>query len=247
MLIDSHAHLTMPEYSDLDAVLARASAADVKIIINVSFDIESSQKSVDLAARFENIYAAVGLHPSGADKISDQDFVKLKDLAKNKKVAAIGETGLDYYYAKEKKDIQKTLFLRHIALAKELSLPIIVHDRDAHDDIFIEDVPGVFHCFSGDVDFAKKVLDHGYFISFVGNITFKNAQVLRDVVKFVPLERIMLETDCPYMSPDPLRGTRNEPGNIPIIAKAVAAIKSISVEEVSRVTTNNAKELFRIA
>lgn len=250
-LIDTHAHLTMPDFNDLEDVLARAKDVSVNTIINVSFDMDSSIGSADLAKKFKNIFAAVGIHPHHAEDVNDDAINRLKTLANDKKVVAIGETGLDYYENNVPKDIQKKIFVRHINLAKELNLPLIIHVRDAYDDALEilkkeNDPPikGVFHCFGECMEYAKKILDLNYYISFTGIITFKNAHNVRETAKYVPLDFIMLETDCPYLAPQIFRGKRNEPSYLKYTAEKIADIKSVSFEKACEETTKNAKRLF---
>lgn len=251
MLIDTHAHLTMSEFSDLTEVLERASAAGVSTIINASFDEESSQKSAELARNHENIYASAGIHPHHADRLDDDVMSTIALICDDKKVVAVGETGLDYFENPVPKEVQKAAFARHIGMAAEKGLPLILHGRDADADmleVLSQEgrgrVKGVFHCFSGDPDYAKKVLDAGFMISFTGVITFKNAHIARETVKYVPMDRMMIETDCPYLAPQAVRGKRNEPANIVQIADKISELKNISFEETARITSSNAADFF---
>lgn len=253
MFIDTHAHLTMPEYSDLNEVLDRAKRSKVEAIINASFDIGSSNESVALAEKNEFIYAAIGIHPNDAQLLSDEALKTLKHLASNKKVVAIGETGLDHFHSCNKPEIQIAAFRKSLKLAQELNLPAIIHCRDAQDDvikIIREENEGilraVFHCFAGDEKLVNFARDMEFMISFTGNITFKKAGKLREMVKIVPIELLMLETDCPYLAPEPYRGKRNEPAFVEHIAKKVAEIKSLTIEDVAIATTKNAREFFNI-
>jgi TatD DNase family protein len=251
MLIDTHAHLTMPEYSDLAEVVERAKEKGVEIIINASFDLESSQAAVRFAKEFPGLYAAVGIHPHDAHTVTPEMVNELKKLSQNPKVVAIGETGLDYHYTLEHKDKQKEVFREHLRLAQELSLPVIVHDREAHEDVMTiireenrGDLKGVLHCFSGDLKLAQWAIDMGLYISFTGNVTFKKAQKMSEKVAAIPLEKLLLETDCPYLSPEPHRGERNEPAYLIHTAQKIAEIKNISLAEIEEITTQNAKKLF---
>jgi len=254
MYIETHAHLTMPEFSDLPLVVERAKAAKIDIIINASFDLESSRQAVELTKRFPRyMYAAVGIHPHDAQTMTDESFVEIKQLASNKDVVAIGETGLDYYRNLQPKEIQQAAFRKFLVLAQELDLPAIIHARDAQEDtirIIHEEnkgnLRGVFHCFSGDDKLIQFATEQALYISFAGMVTFKKADNVRENVKKVPLSRLLLETDCPYLSPEPFRGKRNEPAYIPYIAKRIAETKGVSLNEIARVTTNNAKELFKV-
>ncbi|MBI5701586.1 TatD family hydrolase [Candidatus Saganbacteria bacterium] len=253
MFIDTHAHLTMPEYSDLSEVIDRAKAAKVEAIINASFDIDSSNASMTLANNYDLIYAAVGIHPNDAQLVNDEAIKHISSLASNKKVVAIGETGLDYYHTIVEKEVQQKAFRIFLNLAQKLDLPVIVHCRQADNDvirIMREENKGklqaVFHCFAGDPNLRVFAEEMGFMVSFTGNITFKKAGLLREQAKIVPMNKLMIETDSPYLAPDPLRGSRNEPANVAIIAKKIAAIKGLSVEDVAIETTKNAREFFRI-
>ncbi len=252
MLIDTHAHLTMSEFNDLPQVMDRAREAGVSTIINAGFDLESSIKAVDLTKQYEMMFSAVGIHPHHADSVNDSSINRLEELSKNKKVVAIGETGLDYYENPMPKELQKKAFEGHINLAKKLNLPMIFHGRQSGDDILDilkanKEVKGVFHCFSEDVEYARKALDMGFFISFTGIITFKNADKMREVVSYVPISSIMVETDCPYLTPQLYRGKRNEPSYVKIVAEKVAEIKQITFEQVCEITSRNANNLFGVA
>lgn len=253
MFVDTHAHLNMPEFSDLSEVLARAKDAKVETIINVSFDLASSHVSAKLASDFDNVYAAVGIHPHDSELVTDFAMADIRKLLANKKVVAIGETGLDYYRCLVSKDVQQAAFRKFIQLSQEVNLPLIVHCREADEDvikIMREENNGnlraVFHCFAGDEHLMKYALDMGFMLSFTGNITFKKAEVLRERVRQIPIENIMIETDCPYLSPDPLRGQRNEPANVPLVAEAISKIKFIPLENVAIETTKNARKFFGI-
>ncbi len=252
MYIDTHAHLNMPEYSDIAEVLSRAAAAGVLTIIDVGFDLVSSRTSVRLSDSYDQIFSAVGIHPHDASDFKDSDLDELRKLVLNPKVVAIGECGLDYYRNLSPGDAQIEMFRREIGLARELKLPMIVHSRDAHDDvlrILHEEagggLTGVMHCFSGDERIARLTLDLGFYVSFAGPLTFKNARDLRDIAKFVPLDKILIETDCPYLSPDPYRGERNEPAYVIKTAEKLAEIRGISLDELSLRIEQNVKELFK--
>ena len=251
MLIDTHAHLNMPEYMDLTEVLERAAASGVLAIINVGFDLPSSKAAVKLSDSYEQLFSAVGIHPHDAGKVKDADFEELKKLAENPKVVAIGESGLDLYRNLSPKESQVELFVRHIALAQRLDLPLIVHSRDAHEEtlrILHENnkgfLKGVMHCFSGDKRIAQLSLDLGFYISFAGPLTFKNAHEAREVAKFVPIDKMLIETDCPYLAPDPFRGQRNEPSYMVKTAAKLAEVRGFSLEDLSERLTQNAKSLF---
>ncbi|MCX5749521.1 MAG: TatD family hydrolase [Candidatus Saganbacteria bacterium] len=254
MYIDTHAHLTMDEFTDLPEVLKRAKDNGVTKIINASFDLESSKKSVSLAKEHDMIFASVGIHPHHADFVDDASINGLRELAANNKVVAIGETGLDYFENPVPKEVQKKAFARHIELAKELGLPLIFHGRDADGDMIeiIKEhgqgrIKGVFHCFSSDREFAAKVLEMGLMVSFTAVITFKNAHNVRTVAGYVPLESIMLETDCPYLAPQAMRGKRNEPSYVRSVAEKLAEIKNIPVEIIAERTSRNAEAFFKLS
>jgi len=239
----------MPQFSDLPEVLKRARDCGVRTIINASFDMDSSIGSIDMAERYGNIFASVGIHPHHADTVDEKVIEELGSLCDNKKVVAIGETGLDYFENPVPKDVQKKAFSMHIDLAIKKALPLILHGRDADDDML--DIlkrekaeRGVFHCFSGDADYARRVIGAGFMISFTGIITFKNADKAREALKAAPLDRIMIETDCPYLAPQIYRGKRNEPSYIRFVAEKIAEIKGISIEEVENVTSRNAALFF---
>lgn len=250
-IFDSHAHYTDKAFNeDRENMLGSLKESGVCGIINCGADIESSVSSVDLANKYDYIYAACGVHPEEADKTPENYIDILRDLAKNEKCVAIGEIGLDYYWRQDTKDLQKELFEKQILLSKELDLPIIVHDREAHGDtmeILKKYRPkGVLHCFSGSPETAAEVLKLGMYIGLGGALTFKNARKAVEVAQMLPLDRLLLETDCPYMAPVPMRGKRNNSGYIPFIAEKVAEIKGIDPQSVLDVTTENTKRLFNI-
>ena len=250
-IFDSHAHYTDKAFNeDREIMLGSLKESGVCGIINCGADIESSVSSVDLASKYDYIYAACGIHPEEADKTPENYIDILRDLAKNEKCIAIGEIGLDYYWRQDTKDLQKELFEKQILLSKELDLPIIVHDREAHGDtmeILKKHRPkGVLHCFSGSPETAAEVLKLGMYIGFGGALTFKNARKAVEVAQMLPLDRLLLETDCPYMAPVPMRGKRNNSGYIPFIAEKVAEIKGIDPQSVLDVTMENTKRLFNI-
>ena len=254
MLFDSHAHLDDEKFSqDRYEVINKARESGVSYILNASSDLVSAKNSISLAEDFEFIYAAVGIHPHCAGEMEDSTLDTVRDLAGHKKVVAIGEIGLDYYYDTAPRDIQKYWFARQLDLARELELPVIVHDRDAHEDILdiiksqdLRGVGGVFHCFSGSVEMAKEVLDNNFYISVSGVVTFKNAKKIIDVVKYTPLDRLLIETDCPYLTPEPFRGKRNDSGYVRLVAEKIASIKGLSFESVASITLNNARQLLSI-
>lgn len=252
MLIDTHCHLDFPEFDgDRDEVISRARNEGISYIVNIGSSLQGSRKALALSQQHNFIYATVGLHPHEADKFSDEVKAGIEELAREDRVVAIGETGLDYYKNYSRSENQKALFRYLIKLAKDLGLPLVIHNRQAQDDTLkildeVMPVRAVVHCFSGDEDFLKECLHLGFFISFTCNITYKKAKDLRTLVKLTPLDSLMLETDAPFLPPEGLRGKRNEPAYIRLLVEEIARIKEIALEEVARVTTANAKEFFRL-
>ncbi|MBM4298076.1 MAG: TatD family deoxyribonuclease [Deltaproteobacteria bacterium] len=254
MLIDSHAHIQGKEYAgEAAAVIERARAAGVETIIAVggAGDMSSNDAAVQLAARFDNVYATVGMHPHDAKDVGADQLATLRDLASQPKVVAIGETGLDYYYRHSPQDIQRRVFAQFIHMARATALPIVVHERDAARDAAEMlrregggNLRGVIHCFTGDYEAARAYLDLGFFLSFTGIITFKNAEPLREVVRKVPLDRIFVETDSPYLTPVPYRGRRNEPAYVRYVAQTIANVKSMKLDAVAQATSDNVRRLF---
>lgn len=251
ILIDSHAHLDDEAFSeDIDEVLNNIRDAGI-LVINAGSDLDTSQTSVILANKNDFIYACVGVHPHEVQKTPKKYLEILEQLTSMPKVVAIGEIGLDYYYDLSDREIQKKAFAEQLNLAKRLDLPVVVHDREAHQDTF--DIlkssgikRGLLHCYSGSLEMAKEFMKLGFYFSFGGTITFKNAKKPKEVAKELPLDRILLETDCPYLSPVPYRGKRNDPTKVKIIAEALANLKGISPQEVEKVTYKNTVELFRL-
>ncbi len=254
-LIDTHCHLTFePLAVDVDAVIQRSLAAGVSSWITVGTDIADSQKAVELANKFDNMYAAVGIHPHDARTVTADTVGQLRDLAQNPKVVAIGETGLDYHYNHSPHEDQKRVFADHLRLAADLNLPVIIHCRESFNEtVEILDQFGsnvkkvVFHCFSGSPEQAKILLDKGFFLSFTGVVTFKNARTKQEAAKIVPLDRLMLETDCPYMSPEPVRKQKtNEPALLIHIAKFIADLKQIPLPDFALAVTKTSKSFFNL-
>lgn len=252
IFIDTHAHLNFKAFeNDFRQVVENAFSNNVKAIINVGSKLENSKKAIEIASLYKSVYAATGFHPIYAkdQKFDEEAFEK---LAKEKKVVAIGETGLDYYYDKSSRDLQKEIFEKLLRLARSVSKPVIIHSRDAGEDvlsILMAQRPeplGVIHCFQGDWQYAKMILDMGLYISFTGLITFSKNYETFEVIKNTPLDRLLIETDCPYMSPEPHRGKRNEPAFVIEVAKKIVEIKKISLEKVAEETSKNAIELFGI-
>ena len=252
MLIDTHCHLDFPEFDeDRDEVIRRAKSAGIGYIINIGSSLSGSKKALELSRQYDFIYATIGLHPHEADKFNDEARASIEGLVREDKVVAIGETGLDYYKNYSKTENQKALFRYLVQLAKDSGLPLVIHNRQAQDDtlkILNEVMPmkAVVHCFSGDENFLKKCLDSGFFISFTCNITYKKAKDLRALVKLTPLNRLMLETDAPFLPPEGLRGKRNEPAYVKFLAEEIARIKEVGFEEVDRITTDNARRFFNL-
>ena len=253
MLIDSHAHLEMKEFdSDRPDVMERARLAGVDGIVTVGTNLRLSRRALSIARQYENVYASVGIHPHDVAKADKKMFDELKLLAEDPKVVAYGEIGLDYFRNISPREKQTEMFGCQLALALELKLPVIIHDRDAHEEtlrmVKASGVrQGVFHCFSGDYIMAKQCIDLGFYVSVPGVVTFDKSTVLHEVVRHVPLDNILLETDCPYLAPVPFRGKRNEPSFIIHTAKKVAAIKGVDWEEVALTAARNTRNLFGIA
>jgi TatD DNase family protein len=252
-LIDTHCHLTFDDLAgDIDGVIERSRAAGVTGWITVGTDPQENRKAVALADKFENMYAAVGIHPHDAKDMTAETLTELKELAQNEKVVAIGETGLDFHYNFSNKTDQKRAFAAQLQIARESNLPIIVHCREAFDetmDILKQHGAGVkrivFHCFSGSAEQAGIVLDHGFYISFTGVVTFKNAEDIRQAAGIVPTDRLMLETDCPYMSPEPMRKQRiNEPALMIHTAKFLAELKQMPLSDFAKAVTSTSKTFF---
>ncbi len=256
MLIDTHTHLDDARYNDdRDAVIIRAREAGVEAFVTIGCDLTTSRAAVALADRFPFVYASIGVHPHEVKQIRDGWYDEFRRLAKNKNVLAYGEIGLDYHYNHSSPKEQRDRFREQIQVARELSLPVIIHTRDAQEDTVTilkeeraSEIGGVFHCFSGDSRLAKEALDLGFYLSFSGILTFQNAVPLREIAKNTPLDRVLVETDCPYLTPVPYRGKRNEPAYVSQVAKQLAALHpELSLEEVQRTTAVNAKRLFKIA
>lgn len=252
MLVDTHCHLDFPEFDqDRDRVIQRSRDGGIDYIINIGSSLSGSQKSYELAQKYDFIYATCGIHPHEADKTDEKTLGSLRLIAKKDKIVAIGETGLDYYKNYSKPENQRQLFISLVKLAKEINLPLVIHSRAASEDILkvLKSLPplkAVIHCFSGDADFLKDCLDLGFFISFTCNLTYKKAENLRNLAKVTPLERLMLETDAPFLSPEGLRGKRNEPLYVKNLAQEISRIKEVSIEEIARITTENAKNFFKL-
>ncbi len=254
MLIDSHAHLEMPDFKkDLEAVIQRAKESGVEYIFTVGTEKKDWKRALEIANSHPTIYAILGVHPHNAKEIDDQTYPLLRELCRDKKVRALGEMGLDFFRNLSPREFQLRRFREQIGLAKELGLPIVVHDREAHQETLeilrsenAEECGGIIHCFSGDYEMAKVCMDMGFYISIPGSMTFKNAGRFREIVKRIPLESLLVETDAPFLTPEPFRGKRNEPGYVRYTAEKLAEIKKVSFEKVAEVTTKNALRVYRL-
>ncbi|GIN64496.1 hydrolase TatD [Robertmurraya siralis] len=254
MLFDTHAHLNAEQFDeDLEEVITRAQENGVENMVIVGFDRPTITRAMELVEKYDFMYASVGWHPVDAIDMNDEDLAWIEELSSHPKVVAIGEMGLDYYWDKSPREIQKEVFRKQIQLAKKVNLPIVIHNREATADIVeilkeegASEVGGIMHCFSGSVEVAQECLNMNFYISLGGPVTFKNARKPKEVAEAVPLEKLLIETDCPYLAPHPYRGKRNEPGYVKLVAEQIAELKGISYEEVARITTANAKKLFAI-
>ena len=254
-LIDTHAHLNDGKFAeDLAETLERAKAAGVSRILNLGDTMDSSQRVVQLAGEYEELFAGVGIHPEEAYEMTSDDDDRIAAWTKEPGVVAIGEIGLDYYWEKDpdKRRLQQRIFIRQLDLARQLGLPVCVHDREAHGDTLAilrkegKGLSGVLHCFSGSLELAQEALKLGWFIGVDGPLTFKNAAKLPEIVKKLPLERILIETDSPYMAPVPMRGKRNEPAYVKYVAEKLAQLRGESFEKIASVTTKNAEKLYKM-
>ena len=253
MIFDTHAHMDDRAFDqDRDSLLSRLPEEGIALLMNPGCSLASSQAAVSLSNQYSYIYAAVGSHPDAADEVNDGVLEQYRALCRdNPKVKAIGEIGLDYHYEDIPRDIQKRSFRAQMGLARELGLPVIVHEREAHEDgmKIVEEFPsvtGVFHCYSGSLEMAKWLIERGWYIGFGGVLTFKNARKALEVAGNISLERIVLETDCPYMAPEPFRGRRNDPGKMYRVAEKLAQLRGMTMEEVQAITLENGKALYRI-
>ncbi|TLS35100.1 TatD family hydrolase [Pseudalkalibacillus caeni] len=254
MLFDTHTHINAIQFDeDREEVIHKAREAGVETMIVVGFDRETIERAMQLVEEYDFIYAAVGWHPVDAIDMKDEDLDWIEELASHPKVVAIGEMGLDYHWDKSPHDIQKEVFRKQIRLAKKVKLPIIIHNRDATRDVVdilkqeeAEDVGGIMHCFSGDVEIARECIDMNFYISLGGPVTFKNAKEPKVVAEAVPIERLLVETDCPFLAPHPYRGKRNEPAYVKLVAEKIAELKGVSYEELAQKTSDNAFRLFSI-
>ena len=252
MYFDTHAHYDDSAFdADLGALLPELYASGVGLIIDPGCDVKSSRAAIELAARYEHMYAAVGIHPEELGDFTEENLDEIARLAGDGKCVAIGEIGLDYYWDDTHKTEQKELFRRQIELALELSKPVIVHDREAHGDSLelvgrYPELRGVFHCFSGSAEMAKELLRRGWYLGFDGPVTYKNARKALEVLELCPMDRMLLETDSPYLSPVPMRGKRNDSRNLKYIAEKIAEVKGCTAEDVARAAYENGRRLFGI-
>jgi TatD DNase family protein len=250
MFIDTHTHVHGPEFdTDREAALTRARSAGVEVCIAVGTDVEDSRRALELAGKHADVYAAVGVHPHEAAKVTAAELDGLARAAESGRVVAWGETGLDYYYEHSPKDVQRARFADQIGIAARLGLPLVIHTRDAWDDTFqiLDSRPnqgGVFHCFTGSIEHAEAAVVRGFFISFSGIVTFAKSQALQAVAAHVPLDRLLIETDCPFLAPVPNRGTRNEPAFVALVAQKIAELRGMPVEDVARYSRDNARRCF---
>lgn len=254
MLIDTHAHLQDDDLKkDLTKVLERAAAAGLEKIICVGYDLQSSQEALNIARKYRQVYAVVGIHPHDAESLDDSALEKLHTLAKDPRVLAIGEIGLDFYRDLSPRDIQRKAFRQQIKLAQELGKPIVIHDRDAHQEVL--DIikaekagrnQGIMHCYSGELPMAMDLIKAGFYLSFAGPLTFKNARKSQEVAAKIPMDKILIETDCPYLAPEPWRGKRNEPAHVQYVAAKLAELRNKGPEEIAYLTNLNAKKVYRI-
>jgi TatD DNase family protein len=253
MLIDSHAHLDMHDFdADRDKVIRRAAEGGVARIVTIGIDLNSSEKAIEIANKYDFIYAAVGYHPHNADEADPKDLDRLRALATEPKVVAWGEIGLDFFHRHSTPDKQKEAFELQLDIAADLDLPVIIHDRDAHNELLRilksrkRQFQGVIHCFSGDHELAMALVELGFFISLPGTVTYKNAAHAQDVASRIPLDRLMVETDCPYLTPVPLRGKRNEPLYVRHTVEKIARLRHLDLKEVAQATSANTTRLFHL-
>ncbi|MBQ8757200.1 MAG: TatD family hydrolase [Oscillospiraceae bacterium] len=252
MLFDTHAHLNDEAFhADREELIASLPQKKITPVMNPGCNLEDSKKGIALAEKYDFVYCAVGSHPDSADEVNESVIEEYRDLCRHPKVKAIGEIGLDYHYEDIPRELQKKAFIMQMELAKETGLPVIVHERDAHEDglAIVKSFPtvqGVFHCFSGSAELARQLVDLGWYIGFTGVLTFKNARRAIEAAAAIPLERIVLETDCPYMAPEPYRGRRNDPTYLYRMAEKLGEIRGISPEEAAAITAQNGKRLYSI-
>jgi len=254
MLFDTHVHLNARQFKeDREETIQRAFDAGVEYMVVVGFDHETIPLAIEIAEQHETIYAAVGWHPVDAIDMTEKELAWIEELSQHPKVVAIGEMGLDYHWDKSPKDVQKEVFRKQIRLAKKLDMPIIIHNREATEDIIqilqeedAQTIGGIMHCYSDSIEFVQACLDMNFYISLGGPVTFKNAPLPKEVATEVPMNRLLIETDAPYLAPHPNRGKRNEPSYVKLVAEKIAELRGVSLEEISQQTTRNAFTLFNI-
>ncbi|EST51762.1 hydrolase TatD [Brevibacillus panacihumi W25] len=254
MLFETHAHLNAKEFDeDREAVIARAKENGVDTIVNIGFNAETIPTCLELADNYDFIYAVIGWHPQDAKDMTDEHLEWIEELSRHPKVVGLGEMGLDYHWDTSPRDVQAEVFRKQIRLARKLDKPIIIHNRDAHQDVIsilkeekASEVGGIMHCFSGSWETAKLALNMNFYISFGGPLTFKNAKQPKEVAAKVPLDRLLIETDCPYLTPHPFRGKRNESGYVRYVCEEMANLHGLSYEEMAKITSDNARRLFRL-
>lgn len=254
MLFDTHMHVNAEQFADdRDEVIKRAFDTGVKYMVIVGFDRETIPLAIEIAEQYETIYAAVGWHPVDAIDMTDEELAWIEELSAHPKVVAIGETGLDYHWDKSPKEIQKEVFRKQIRLAKKVNLPIIIHNREATEDIIevlqeedAKQVGGIMHCYNDSAKYVQACLDMNFYISFGGTVTFKNAPLPKEAAVQVPFDRLLVETDAPYLAPHPNRGKRNEPAYVKLVAEKIAELREMPFDEISKITTENALNLFKI-
>lgn len=254
MIFDTHTHYDDEAFDeDREALLKSLPENGIEAVVNIGADIASTKTTLDLTARYPFIYGTAGVHPSSTAELDEEKLEWLRTISKEPQIVAIGEIGLDYYWKEPEHEIQKYWFVRQLDLAREARLPVSIHSRDAAKDTLdimkgqkAQEIGGVIHCFSYGPDMAREYLNMGFFIGVGGVVTFKNAKTLKEVVAYAPMEQLVLETDCPYMAPDPYRGKRNSSLNLPYVAEAIAEIKGLKAEEVIEITNQNAKRLYHL-
>lgn len=249
-LFDSHAHYNDEKFENELEIIEEIYNSGVTKLITAGYSLETTKKAIEIAHNYEFIYATAGISPNDIDDLKEEHFEEIRSMAKDEKVVAIGEIGLDYYWNKENKEAQKDAFIKQIKIANEMNLPIVIHTREAVQDTLEilkqNKTRGVFHCCPLNIELIKEGLKLGFYISFAGPVTFKNSKNANQVIEFVPLDKMLIETDSPYLSPEPLRGTRNDSRNVKYIAQKIAEVKGISIDEVARITYENAKKVFNI-
>lgn len=249
-LFDSHAHYNDEKFEGEESIIEEIYKEGVTKLITAGYNLETTKKAIQIAKKYEFVYATAGISPNDIQGITEKDLEEIENLAKNEKIVAIGEIGLDYYWNKENKEEQRRIFIKQIEIANKLDLPIVIHTREAVQDTLeilkIDKARGVFHCCPLNIELIKQGLKLGFYISFAGPITFKNSKNAKQVIEYVPLDKMLIETDSPYLSPEPLRGRRNDSRNIKYIAQKIAEVKNIPVEEVAKITYENAKKVFNI-